>query len=105
MAGRPRSLADKKEGNLHLHLGQQTLYELTISHCQKKEKQYIAVGQDVHRTKCQAQKMARLTHSPYTTKIARIPCTRAHFLSSVEFCFVELNNVICVRRHEEGSVS
>ena len=35
--------------------------------CQKKEKlQYAS------RTKCQALTIARLTHSPYATKIARI---------------------------------
>ena len=29
---------------------------------------------DVHRTKCKALTITRLTHSPYTTKIARIRC-------------------------------
>ena len=38
---------------------------------QKKEKQQY---KDVHRTKCQAQTITRLTHSLYTTKIARIRC-------------------------------
>ena len=31
-------------------------------------------SKEVHRTKCQALTTARLTHSPYTTKIARIRC-------------------------------
>ena len=29
---------------------------------------------DIHRNKCQALTVARLTHSPYTTNIARIRC-------------------------------
>ena len=31
-------------------------------------------SKDVHRTKCQAIKIARLSHSPYTTHIARVRC-------------------------------
>ena len=31
-------------------------------------------SKDVHRTKCQALTIVRFTHSPYTTKIARIRC-------------------------------
>ena len=36
-------------------------------------------SKDVHRTKCQALTVARLTHSPYTTKLARI---RGHMMLS-----------------------
>ena len=34
----------------------------------------MAVSKDVQRTKCQALTIVRLTHSPYTTKIARKRC-------------------------------
>ena len=40
--------------------------EITIYRC--------LYSKDGHRTKCKALTIARLTHSPYTTKIARIRC-------------------------------
>ena len=56
--------------------------------CQKKEKQYIAryrrYSKDVHRTECQEPSITRLTHSLYTTKIARI--IRYTMLSTIFKC-------------------
>ena len=43
--------------------------------CRQKEKQQYnpcRYSKDVHRTKCKALTITRLTHSPYTTKIARV---------------------------------
>ena len=48
---------------------------LTIQYiCQKKETTiyHCPYSKDIHRTKCLALTIVSLTHSPYTTKIARI---------------------------------
>ena len=68
-------------GNTDLHLHKGILsYNKTYNKyiCQKKNKQYIAVGTvrtfiDVHQVK-NFQTIVRLTGSPYTTKTARIRC-------------------------------
>ena len=39
-----------------------------------EKKTTIYHSEDVHRTKCQAPTIARLTHSLYTTEIASIRC-------------------------------
>ena len=48
---------------------------LTISRFVRRRETTICLclySKDVHRTKCQALIITRLTHSPYSTKIARI---------------------------------
>ena len=40
--------------------------------CQKKEKHCCQYSKDVHRTKGKALTIARLIHSPYTARTARI---------------------------------
>ena len=61
-----RHLADAFiQSNLqYVHLSEER--ETTIYCCR--------YSKDVHRTKCQAPTIARLIHSPYATKIARIRC-------------------------------
>ena len=52
-------------------------YPKRFTICQKKDKTTIYrcwCSKDVHRTKCQALSIVRLTHSLYTTKLARIRC-------------------------------
>ena len=70
---------------------------IIITYCQKKEKQqYIAVGMDVHRKSTKGLIIARLTHSPYTTRIGRIRCYT--MLSTICKCRdVQTYNNVCVR--------
>ena len=65
--------------------------------CQKKRKNNIyryRCSKDVRRTKYQALTISRLTHSPYTTKIARIRCYT--MLLSTIFKCMDIKHTISV---------
>ena len=67
--------------HLHSHLGhladaliQSDLWKVHLSEERETTIYRCRYIKDVHRSKCQAPTIARLTPSPYTTKIARIRC-------------------------------
>ena len=65
------------EGIHQTLLSKATYKGLTTKYiCQKEGETlyFCRYSKDVHRNKCQTLTMARLTHSLYTTKIARIRC-------------------------------
>ena len=58
---------------MNLQGSNQAIYNKYI--CQKEKQQYICQYiKDVHKTRCQALTIVRLTPSPYTTKIAMSRC-------------------------------
>ena len=67
-------LSEQVRGGLHLgHLADQS--DLQSVHFSEEGVTTIyryRYSKDVHRIKCQALTIARLTHSPFTTKVARI---------------------------------
>ena len=76
---------------LHLHSGRladafiQRLKIRTFVR-RKRNNNPCRYSEDVHRTECQALTIARLTHSSYTTKIARIRCYNATMLRTAFNC-------------------
>jgi hypothetical protein len=73
--------------NVLLHFAFRTLYpkRLTKSTFIRRKRNNICLySKDVHRTKCQAQRIARLIQSLYPKKIARIRCYK--MLSTIFEC-------------------